>query len=439
MTLRYVRTGAGGAATGADWANAYLTLSAALNASAAGDTIYVSEDHAETLGSSITLTSPGTAASPVKAICVNHSGSVPPVSADIRTTGTVTCTGSSNLSFAGGPAVYDGITFTGTTTTGHVIVAGAVDGAIKFRNCALRIGGSSSSSKIDLGNTSSGGTGIELYNTTMRFTNVGQGAVINADVLWTNTPSAITGATIPTTLFLFTSSRGAKIDCRGVDFSALGSGNTIVGNSSGQIAVQALLTDCKIGASVTIGATPTAKGQGGVDYLRIDSGGTNYKHGRIRYEGTETEETTVVLSGGASDGATPISHKIVTTANCSEHFPYESIPIAIWNTTTGSSVNAAVQGIWGGGAVPNNDDIWLEVEYLGDASFPMASFVNDGKADLLAAAAGQAAGSGTWGGSTTKFKLDASFTAQQVGWIFCRVKAAKASSTFYIDPKVTLS
>ena len=102
-------------------------------------------------------------------------------------------------------------------------------------------------------------------------------------------------------------------------------------------------------------------------------------------------------------------------------------------------MTATVQGIWGGGAVPNNDDIWCDVEYLGSSGSPLASFVNDGKADILASNAAQDAGSGTWGGSTTKFKLNVTFTPQQKGWILLRVKAAKASSTFYIDPKITLS
>ena len=129
----------------------------------------------------------------------------------------------------------------------------------------------------------------------------------------------------------------------------------------------------------------------------------------------------------------------ITTANCTYSMPFECPPIAIWNDTTGSSITATVEGIWGGGAVPNDDDVWLDVEYLGDASSPQGSFVNDGKADLLATAAGQTSSSATWGGSTTKFKLDVSFTPQQKGWIYARVKCAKASSTFYIDPLVTLT
>jgi hypothetical protein len=79
------------------------------------------------------------------------------------------------------------------------------------------------------------------------------------------------------------------------------------------------------------------------------------------------------------------------------------------------------------------------VEYLGDASSPQASFVNDGTPDLLTTPANQTSSTATWGGSTTKFKLNVTFTPQQKGWIYARVKCAKASSTFYIDPLVILT
>ncbi|RWF66629.1 hypothetical protein [Mesorhizobium sp.] len=442
MTLRYVRSGAGGAANGTDWANAYLTLAAALTASAAGDTIYVSEDHAASSASTQTYTSPGTAASPVRVVCVNHSGSVPPVSADIRTTATEATTTSNSMTFDGSFCVYDGITFTcgSSSLSASMTVLNATDKIVKFRNCALRLGTSSASAQIALGTASAGGASVELENTTVQFGHASQKITCSAEILWRDTPSAVTGATIPTSLFtVAASTRGAHIECRGVDLSALGSGKTIFTNSAGQIAAQLVLMDCKIDSAVTLCSRPAARGEGGLDYVRVDSGGTNYKHGRVRYEGTQTEETTIVRSGGASDGTTAIAEKIVTTANCSEHFPFKSPPIAIWNDTTGSSVTATIEGIWGGGAVPNNNDIWLEVEYLGSGSSPNASFAYNSKADILASASALSAGSGTWGGSTTKFKLAVTFTPQQRGWLFAYVNAGAASSTFYIDPKITLS
>jgi len=274
---------------------------------------------------------------------------------------------------------------------------------------------------------------VDLENTTMQFNNTGQYVEIDGEVVWRG--GSITGSTFPTTLFSpALSGIGGNLVVDGVDLSSIT--GTIVGSATSQ-ALVARLMDCKINGSATIAATPNQRGR--IQYLRLDSGGTNYKHGLITYAGSQVQETTIVLTGGASDGTTPVSWKIVTTANSTEFFPFESLPIAIWNDTTGSSVTATVQGIWGGGSVPNNDDIWGEVEYLGSNSSPLASFVNNGRADILAANSALSAGSGTWGGSTTKFKLNVTFTPQQKGWILFRVKAAKASSTFYIDPKVVLT
>lgn len=440
MTAYYVRSGAAGAGTGADWTNAYTTLAAALAGKAAGDVFYVSEDHAETQASAMTLTTPGTIANPTQVICVNHSGSVPPVSADLRTTATITTTGTNNITFAGGnSAWYKGIIFNCGTGAGsaQIILPSVALFVGIFENCSLRIN-STGTGKILLGNGGVNNVYVELINTTLSFGAVGQGLTVAGAVFrWRNTASALLG-TVPTTLFDWTSARGGDVYIAGVDLSAAGSGKTIIGNSA-NTGSRAQLLDCKLNASVTKSAVPSAPAHFEFDSYRSGSAGVNYNVNRTRYAGTLDEETTIVRTGGASDGTTPLAWKIITSANTTWFTPFETPPIAIWNDTTGSSVTATLQGIWGGGAVPNDDEIWLEVEYLGDASSPQASFVNDSKADVLAAAAGQTAGSGTWGGSTTKFELSKAFTPQQKGWILVRVKAAKVSSTFYIDPKVTLT
>ena len=96
--------------------------------------------------------------------------------------------------------------------------------------------------------------------------------------------------------------------------------------------------------------------------------------------------------------------------------------------------------IWGGGAVPNDDEIWLDLEYLGYAVLA-TGIVRQRRQGRPAGNRRQRrpSSSATWGGSTTKFKLNVTFTAQQKGWVYARVKCAKASSTFYIDPLVTLT
>ncbi|RVA31033.1 hypothetical protein EN935_14130 [Mesorhizobium sp. M7D.F.Ca.US.004.03.1.1] len=431
MTIRYVRSAAAGSANGTSWANAYTTITSAFAAGAAGDTYYVSEDHAESTASNVAPNSKGTLANPTFAICVDHTGSVPPVVADLRTTAQVNTTGFSNAIFFNGSTVYYGIIF----TSGSASITLASSSAItqKFINCSLRIAGGNSSDALQ---TSAGvGQRIELINTTVSFSSGFHTILMTCDFIWRDTPSALLG-TMPTKLFTLGS--GGKLKCQGVDLSASGSGNTIVGTpSSNTTGATAELIDCKTNAAVTIAAVPQSHGQIEIDAMRVGSTGVNYNQYRGRYTGSLVEETTIVHTGGASNGTTPISWKIVTTANATWHFPFEAPPIAIWNDTTGSAVTATVE--CRAAAIPNDDELWLEVEYLGDASSPQASFVSDVKATLLTAAAAQASSSESWGGSTASFKLDVTFTPQQKGWVLARVKAGKASSTFYVDPKVTLT
>lgn len=434
MASYYVWSGAAGAANGTSWANAYTTLALAFaTGKTAGDVFYVAHDHLEATAGSLTLTvAASSAANPIKVICVNRAGSVPPVSADRRTTAQVTVTTTGGLNTYG-HIHYDGIIFIAGTTSSSIFAAHGAGGHwVRFDNCSLRVPGTSSPS-INLGGDQAG-TGTELNNTTMSFASLTTLVVVLGIMRWRNTPSALLG-TIPTTLFRNTGNRGAIIECIGVDLSAAGSGKTIV-NVSGGGGVVCRFIDCKLDAAVTKTAAQTFIGAAEIDFIRTGATG-NYTVHSQRFAGLLTEETVIVRTGGASNGTTSISWKIVTTANCTYSVPFECPPIAIWVDTTGSAVTATVEGI--GAALPTDAEVWLEVEYLGDASSPQGSFVNDGKADLLATAANQTSSSETWGGSTAAFKLECTFTAQQAGWIYARVKVGKASSTFYIDPMVTLS
>lgn len=442
MTLRYVRSGAGGSADGTSWANAFLTVKAALLGSSAGDTIYVSEDHAESNALDMTHTSPGTAAAPVNVICVDHAGSVPPVTADIRNTATVTTTTGKDISFSGSHIRYKGITFTAGSAggTANIYTSSSADQSVRFKDCALRLGaGAANNSTIVLGTSSSGGSLLVLENTSLQFTHVSQLVRVGDSVKWINS-TLVTGSVFPTTLFKgYGGNASMRFEMRGVDLSMFGSGTTLFDMSAtGMVEQYIYLLDCKIDAAVTLAVRPAARGGGKLEYLRVDSGGTDWKHGLINYEGTLTSEGTIVLTGGASDGVHSMSWKMVTTANSNEFFPFESPAIEVWTDTVGSPVTATIEGVWGGGAVPNNDDIWIEAEYLGASGSPQASFITDAKADL-AASAGHTSSSATWGGSTTKFKMNVTFTPQQAGWVFLRVNAAKPSSTFYVDTKPVLS
>jgi hypothetical protein len=90
------------------------------------------------------------------------------------------------------------------------------------------------------------------------------------------------------------------------------------------------------------------------------------------------------------------SRKIVTTANTQWLRPYQAQPLAAWNATTGSSKTVTVYGTINSASLPNNDDIWLEVSGLTNASFPVGSVATTTKSNVLATAAAAASDSSTW-------------------------------------------
>jgi len=496
MANVYVRSLAGGAATGVDWANAYLTLDAAFAGGSAGNSFFVSEDHAQTQATTLTLTSPGTISNPCFIYCVNHAGTVPPVSADLRTTATISTTGVTAQVHTG-CAYYYGITFNcGTSGTAASSIAASASSAFIYENCAINRN-SGSAQNLFLGNT----TGIAFVtwiNTTIQVGSTSSSIADRSVTLkWKNTANAITGSIFPTNLFV-ANSAGGSISLDGVDLSALGSGKTIIGATA--MPQYYFLKDCKLNASVVIGSTPTSPGME-ITASRCDST-SNYRVEKYVYEGTQTTETVVIRTGGASDGITGISWKIVTTANSKWTLPFNAILTEIWNSTINANVGVTIEGIWNSASLPNNDQVWFDVGYLGSSTNPQASFATGSKADNLASGAALTASTQAWdslaatranltaynlgdivkvsdnagriffcttagttaiaevagfagavdGGTVTdgtavfragmRFKSTVTLSSPQpaqVGSLYVYVKAALASSTFYIDPSITLS
>ncbi len=386
----------------------------------------------------MTLTSPGTAASPCIISCVDHAGTVPPVSADLRTTGLIATSGANALTIGTGHASWYGLTFSAGSAANiaSLNLGGSSALAHFFKSCTFKLNNSSTSSAINVGGSANISQVIVWDNCTVNFGAAGQSmGPQQGRFIWRNSGTPIAGTT-PTALFNM-SNRAGTISLEGLDLSALASGNTIVGSNL-VASHQFLIKDCKLGASVTVAATPAGPGGPDTILIRSDSSGTNYRSERYSYLATQTVETTIVRTGGASDGTTSLAWKIVTTANSKWIMPFEVLPITIWNDST-SSLTLTVYGIWGGGAVPNNDDIWMDVVYLGASGSPLGSFATTTKADNLASGSALTSDSSTWGGSTTAFKMSATFTPGMKGPITIYVRAAKASTTFYIDPRPEIS
>lgn len=435
MADKYVWSGALGLGTGLVWADAYLTLALGLAGISAGDRLFVAQDHSETQASAMTLTSPGTAAAPCEIWCASRAGSVPPVHADLATTALIVTTGANALSFLGSAYCY-GITFragSGASAANIGFDSSAASGWI-LDTCHVEFGATNSSSRLLLGTTSAVAHAHTFINTWIKFGHVSQAVTIQTGPFEMRGGGIDPAGSSPTALFNL-AARSTGLTAEAVDFSHMGSGKTIItpGLFSGDCEFYA----CKLGAAVTESATPTARG-GRVRFFNSNSADTNYTKRVYGFFGTESEETTIVLTGGASDGTTTVARKIVTTADAKFFSPFRSEPIYFWVEDL-AAITITLQCIWGGGAVPTDGDIWVEDLYSVDPAFPLGGYVNDGKASNLATAANQTAGAGTWGGSTTKFSLDVAVTPANKGVHRLTICAAAASSTFYIDPKPVIT
>lgn len=448
MSIKYVKSGASGAADGSSWTDAYTTLKAAMEAAAAGDTIYVSHQHAETQASALTITSPGTAAAPQLVYCVND-GATPPTA--LATTATVTTTGTSAMTLLGFAYFY-GITFncgTGSASAMHLGLGGnAAAFGLKFEACALKLINAASTSRIGVGGTSVAATivsGIcELINTVVSFGHTSQLLAISVGrLIWKDTASAIAGTT-PTTLLSVPQGSSGFAEISGVDLSALGSGKNIIAGS-GAAPVRIYLRNCKLGASVTV-KSGTIASQGGNEIFleNCNSGAVNYHMEHYKYQGSIVEETTIVKSSGASDGVTPISWKMISLSSGPNfHMPLASPPISIWNDAVGSSKTVTLEIVHDSLTNLKDDEVWLQIEYLSSSSVPTGTLATDRKADVFATAADQTTSSVTW--TTTgltnpnKQKLEVSFTPQMKGLIRARVMLAKANYTIYADPKLAVA
>lgn len=364
----------------------------------AGAVVFVGDDHAETQATALTLNGPGTYALPVQAYCVDHTVSVPPGSANLKTTASITCSGVGVGLTTGAYWCFNGIQFNSAATAGQGILPGSAGNiAQRFDNCQLNLTASSGTNVLQFSG-SSGLAQFDLSNTSVSFGAVGQSIkILQARLNWRNTPSAIGGSAVPTNLFA-ANTVTCEAFIEGVDLSAV---NTTLVAASQASPSHYLLKNCKLNASVTISGAQSGGGAL-VDVINTDSAGTTYQQQRYYSSGSLVPSTTIARTGGASDGVTPISWNITTTANASWFFPFYSFAIAIWNTLLSTNRGVTAYGIWNSASLPNNDQIWLEAEYQGASGSPIGSLATQTKANGLAAGTALTADStSTWSSAAT--------------------------------------
>lgn len=441
MATLYVRSTDGSDAdNGTTWALAKATAAGAAGIDAAGDVVYFSQAHAESVAS-LACAWAGTNANPVRLIGGSDAAEPPTT---LSTAPTITITGTAS-SFTGAVYAY-GLSFLYTSGSS---MAGAMNDGTGFKqvfdNCTLRIDGAGSGSTLTFGAAAAGGASeTEFRDCTFRLGAVGQRITLQRDVRIIGGAWA-SGGTSPTGVFTLTAaSRPCELLVDGFDFSNLSAGvNLVQAITDGN--AKATFRNCKLPSawSGALVASGQIKVGCRVEMHNCDAADTNYRLLVETYEGSIRSETTIVRTGGASDGTTGLSWRMVSGANVAYPNGALSSPeIARWNDTTGSAITVTVEVVTDNVTL-TDAECWLEVQYLGTSGVPLGVVVRDVKATVLATAANQTTSTETWtttGLTTpTKQKLAVTFTPQEKGFIHAAVKLAKASTTVYVCPKLDVT
>jgi hypothetical protein len=432
---------------GSTWALAKADLHTASTgalavASGGGDLIYVSQAHAQTTAAAITLTPQGTAANPTRILCGNDGAQPPTASA---TAATVSTTGASNITFGGAYSYWYGITFKAGSSSNAAEIAWSNSGPFAFRYewCNFVLNNTSTSSLLRVGPLTGSITGDRYLlwkNCTVKFGSTSQ-SILLRNMKWRWLGGSVDAAgSAPSTLMTLTAGGMADIVFDGVDLSKITGSLVNVGVAAcGRI----MFANCKLGAGVAA-ITGTIQGPGLEVYLEnSDSGDTNYRMENYKYEGSTKSETTKVKDAGATDGTTPFSWNMSSLAGATLFTPLISPNVpARWSDTTTGSVTASIEiALDSAGTALNDDEIWMELEYLGTSGVPQGVHINDRKTEILAAGSAQTTSSVTWNNMTTptKQKLSITFNPVKKGYYTCKVCLAKASTTVYVNPQLIIS
>ena len=451
MANIYVRsTDGNNADNGSTWALAKATVAGAIAIASSGDTIYVSHVHAESQASALTWSVNSSVAFPIKIICVND-GAAPPTAQ--ATTATVTTTGANGQIIGagtGGLYIY-GITFNvGSGASRADIEIGQPSAADLDVTC--------DSCVFSLVNTN---TGSGIYPSAYNASSACRTTLINCqiklghadqDVRLSNSLRIVGGgyaagtaaAVLALTPSLVTTPYvGGRCLVEGFDFS-LGATALVLTTPPTYVKPSPyIFRNCKLPASWSGTLCGAGSNAARVEMYNCAAGAVNYALWVEEPGGSIRHETTIVRTGGASDGVTPLSWKIAASSNCGYLGTNLRTPeIAVYNTST-SAKTLTVEIIRDSLTNLTDKEIWLEVSYLGSSATPLATLITDAAAGEVTAAADQTASSETW--TTTgltnpnKQKLSVTLTPQMSGYFLCTVVVAKPSVTIYVCPKVTVA
>lgn len=434
----------------ADWAFAAIYADYLVNGSngliTGSDRLFVSDNHAESVAATIALLFLTTGSAQM--ICVDDSAAPPTTPA---TTATITTTGNTSITVNGNAYIY-GINFSAGSgsTTGGVAIASASNSCLELDTCSTKAPGTAGAQNI--GYAQNLKQYLVLRNHLFYFTS---SAATNR--IFVGGCVRIYGCTFDFTSysptdFLFsinTTNRGNDLEIYDVDMSNANAACSVFKGGSINSVCRMVASGVRVPASWTGGLLQTAIDGAGVtaEMWHYGNSAVNYRFWTETFLGSCKDDTGVALSsgdGGASDGTNPMTIKMTTYASVAAYpSAYLLSPWmnCRWQDTPGSktgTLEVIHSGVGGGtsGALLDTE-MWAQVQYLGNASYPISSVAND-RAAALAAGADQASSSVTWDSSPStpvKQKLAVSFTDGLKGAPRMRACLAKPNVTVYVNAR----
>jgi len=437
-------TSGGTAHNGKSWGAAYTSVSALddVFSFASGDIVYIGHDHvcqyAHTANRTITGPTLGLPTIFISAT----TGSSPPAYQASTTDQIDTSEGAYSLTFDGSFALYGCSIKSGTgfafSSDGDEVFA-TVDLNLKpSANGSIQIG-SIDNSRCVFRNTN---VDLTLDGTTARTATVlsiSTGSLISFNGLTFVNAAYRTGV-----VFGLNTTTNPKLEAIGADFSGFTNATTceITSTASGSMTYR----NCKTAATWTPVSSGANASMGSQTFINCGNGDSPTYLYNKSYLGETLSSTSIYRSSGAQVEGTATSWLITTTSTCSLDAPYYLPDIYGYIGSTGSKTFSLY--ITNDTADFNDNEVWLEIDYLGTSSSGKWSSANDYMADRLATPAAQTDDTtSTWNGSgpsyTYKQKLSVTATVNTVGMFRARVCVGVASITstrkFYIDPLVTVS
>lgn len=432
MTDYYVRSTDGSDSdNGSTWALAKATLAGAAAVASAGDRIFVSQNHSETISFSATTT----VTFPENCIvaCVDDTSGEPPTALATGALIAINCTAASgffqyNYGGTTNPPSWHGITFEPSRVS-NVATAYVYINGVLFSECVTGDKGSGAYDASGGGfsfpgtrhsprNRKNGTHGMDGQPPSV--VGVGSKALSNAS-----------GSAISET------NRGLAY---GLDFSALSDQSYLLQN------------DASVRSTIF---EPPATFTGSISQFIGSNGNRGFVYGFDSMfasrascdQGFVYYDSGVYRSGGAEFSSTPFSLRYESDASyASWAVPLLTVssPIVLWNDGT-SQITVAVeiahnaQGSGASGAFTDRE-AYLLVAYPDHATKVTYELAGD-QCGMLASASDQPTSSETWVNAAgyVKQTLSVTFTPARAGWLFVHPCLAKPSATMYVDPKATVT